>query len=163
MRDSYPKSLNILLKESNFSENILQTIQQHTQVLIKLNNSVLNLLPAEVKAYCRVVNYRQHILILEITNANRKVRLDYELPILLSTLRNTILPSISLIKVIINPSLSCKTSKKFLIIKKITIKSSKQIINKLSKESEKTIRKLAKKSPKKLKEKLEQLAELARN
>ena len=38
MRDSYPQSLNILLKENNHDSNTLQTIQQRAQALIKLNN-----------------------------------------------------------------------------------------------------------------------------
>ncbi|HGJ5884690.1 DUF721 domain-containing protein [Arsenophonus sp.] len=158
MRDSYPQSLNILLKESNLESNTLQTIQQRAQALIKLNNTVISLLPIELKACCRVANYRQHILILEVTNASRKVRLNYELPTLLSTLRNTILPSLSSINIMINPSLS---SKNCLSFQQIAIKPSKQIISQLSKESAKTIRNLAKRSPKKLKEKLERLAALA--
>ncbi|HGJ5873353.1 MULTISPECIES: DUF721 domain-containing protein [Arsenophonus] len=161
MRDSYPQSLNILLKENNFDSNTLQTIQQRAQALIKLNNTVISLLPVELKAWCRVANYRQHILILEVTNASRKTRLSYELPTLLSTLRNTILPSLSSINIMINPSLSSKNSENCLSIQQIAIKPSKQIISKLSKESAKTIRNLAKRSPKKLKEKLEQLAALA--
>ncbi|WGL97660.1 DciA family protein [Arsenophonus sp. aPb] len=161
MRDSYPQSLNILLKENNHDSNTLQTIQQRAQALIKLNNTVISLLPVELKAWCRVANYRQHILILEVTNASRKARLSYELPTLLSTLRNTILPSLSSINIMINPSLSSKNSKNCLSIQQIAIKPSKQIISKLSKESAKTIRNLAKRSPKKLKEKLERLAALA--
>ncbi|MGP1956444.1 MAG: DUF721 domain-containing protein [Arsenophonus sp. NC-PE1-MAG3] len=161
MRDSYPQSLNFLLRISNFNSNILQSIQERTQALIKLNNTVISLLPIELNDWCRVANYRQHILILEVTNANRKVRLNYELPVLLSTLRNTILPSLSSIKIKINPSLSSKNSKNCLLIQKIDIKPSKQIINKLSKESAKTIHNLAKRSPKKLKDKLERLAALA--
>ncbi|MGP1959470.1 MAG: DUF721 domain-containing protein [Arsenophonus sp. NC-TX2-MAG3] len=161
MRDSYPQSLNFLLKKNNFYSNPLQAIQQRTQALIKLNNAVISLLPIELNVWCRVANYRKHILILEVTNANRKVRLNYELPALLLTLRKTILPSLSSIKIKINPSLSSKNFKNSLSIHKIAIKPSKQIINKLSKESAKTIYNLAKRSPKKLKDKLERLAALA--
>lgn len=161
MRDSYPQSLNILLKENNFHSNTLQAIQQRAQALIKLNNIVINLISVELKYWCRVANYRQHILILEVTNASRKIRLSYELPTLLLTLRNTILPSLSSIKIMINPSLSSKNSKNCLSIQQIAIKPSKQIINMLSKESAKIICNLAKKSPNKLKEKLERLAALA--
>ncbi|MGP1924272.1 MAG: DUF721 domain-containing protein [Arsenophonus sp. NEOnobi-MAG3] len=162
MYDSYPQSLNLLLKESNLDSNTLQTIQQRSQALIKLNNTVISLVPIELKAWCRVANYRQDILILEVTNASRKIRLNYELPTLLLILRKTILPYLSSIKIIINPSLSSKNSKNFLLIQQIaTIKPSKKIISKLTKESAKTIRNLAKRSPKKLKEKLERLAALA--
>ncbi|MFV9996598.1 MAG: DUF721 domain-containing protein [Arsenophonus endosymbiont of Dermacentor nuttalli] len=161
MRDSYPQSLAILLKESKFDSNTLQTIQKRAQALIKLNHTVLSLLPSELKAWCRVANYRQHILILEVTNASRKTRLNYELPTLLSTLRDTILPSLSSINIMINPSLSAKNSKNCLSIQQIAIKPTQQIISKLNEESAKTIRNLAKRSPKKLKEKLERLAALA--
>ncbi|MGP1931171.1 MAG: DUF721 domain-containing protein [Arsenophonus sp. ET-YP4-MAG3] len=112
MRNNYPKSLNSLLKENNFDSNPLKTIKQHAQILIKLNNIIINLLPIEIKDYCRIANYRQDILILEITNASRKIRLNYELPMLFSILRNSILPSLSLIKIKINPSLLSKNLKK---------------------------------------------------
>ncbi|MFP3029008.1 MAG: DUF721 domain-containing protein [Arsenophonus sp.] len=162
MCDNYPQSLNVLLKETNLNSNALQTIQQRAQALIKLNNTVISLLPIELKEWCRVANYRQHILILEVTNASRKIRLNYELPALLLTLRKTVLPSLSLIKIIINPSLSSKNLKNYLSNQQIAIKPSKEIISKLTKESAKTIHNLAKRSPKKLKEKLERLAALAR-
>ncbi|XZQ54803.1 MAG: DUF721 domain-containing protein [Arsenophonus sp.] len=161
MRDNYPQSLNFLLKVNNLDSSALQAIKKHGHALIKLNNIIINLLPIEVKDFCRVANYRQDILILEIKNASRKIRLNYELPTLLSRLRNTILPSLSSIKIIINPSLLSENSKNLLLIKNITINSSNGIISKLSKESAKIIYNLANKSPKKLKEKLDRLAALA--
>ncbi|MGP1939035.1 MAG: DUF721 domain-containing protein [Arsenophonus sp. ET-DL9-MAG3] len=112
MSNNYPKSLNSLLKVNNFDSNTLKTIKQHSQTLIKLNNIIINLLPIEIKDWCRIANYRQHILILEITSASRKIRLNYELPMLFSILRNGILPSLSSIKIKINPSLLSKNSKK---------------------------------------------------
>lgn len=162
MCNNHPKSLNVLLKESNLYLKVLQTIQQRAQKLIKLNKTIISLIPIELKAWCRIANYRQHILILEVTNASRKARLSYELPTLLLTLRNTVLPSLSSIDIIINPSLSSKNSKNCLLIQKTTKKPQKQIISKLSKESAKAICNLAKRSPKKLKKKLEQLAILTK-
>ncbi|VAY02339.1 hypothetical protein ARADI_0373 [Arsenophonus endosymbiont of Aleurodicus dispersus] len=162
MRDSYPQSLTFLLKKSNIKLNTLKTIQQRAHALIKLNNTVISLLPLELKAWCKVANYRQHILIIEVTNASRKIRLNYELPRLVSKLRNTNLPFLSSINLKINPSLSSKKSKNYLAIQQIAITPPKQIISKLSKKSAKIISKLAKKSPKKLKEKLERLAALTK-
>ncbi|MFP3014393.1 MAG: DUF721 domain-containing protein [Arsenophonus sp.] len=161
MRNSYPQSLDILLKKNNLNSNILKTIQQHTNALIKLNHSVASILPIELNSWCRVINYRQHILILEVSSANRKARLNYELTTLFLRLRNSILPLLSSIKIIINPSLSYKNLKNCSLVHGMAIKSSKHIINKLSKESAKTIYNLSIKSPKKLKEKLENLVILA--
>ncbi|WP_348666539.1 DUF721 domain-containing protein [Arsenophonus symbiont of Ornithomya chloropus] len=108
MRNHYPQSLNFLFKKYHHDSNILNKIQEHAQKIIKLNNIILNLLPVSLKKWCRVANYRKYILILEVSNAHKKIQLNYELPILLLKLRNNILPSLSEIKVIINPSLSFK-------------------------------------------------------
>ncbi|WMY94819.1 MAG: DciA family protein [Arsenophonus sp.] len=108
MRDNYPESLDILFKKYHYNANGLNKIQKHAQKIIKLNNIIVNLLPISLKNWCRVANYRQHILILEVSDANKKIQLHYELPILLLKLRNDILPYLSKIKVIINPSLSSK-------------------------------------------------------
>ncbi|BGI51233.1 MAG: hypothetical protein ArsCj_5210 [Arsenophonus endosymbiont of Ceratovacuna japonica] len=160
MKNNYIKSLNILLKENNLNSSILKIIKQRIYVLIKINNTIIKLLPIEVNSLCQVANYHKNILFLEVINASRKIRLSYELPMLFSALRNTILPSLSLIKIIINPSLSLQNSKNYLPIKKIAITPSKQIINKLSIKSAKIVLNLAKKSPQKLKEKLESLVNL---
>ncbi|MDT9587496.1 MAG: DciA family protein [Candidatus Arsenophonus melophagi] len=148
MRDSYPQPLNILLKANNFAENTLQIIQQRVQFLIKLNNTVIALLPVELKSWCLVANYRQNILIIEVTNASRKTRLNYELPTLLETLRNSILPSLSSINIMINPASFYEDRKYCFSTQKKTIKPLKKIINKISQENGKTITKLASRSQK---------------
>ncbi|WMY95442.1 MAG: DciA family protein [Arsenophonus sp.] len=112
MQDNYPQSLNVLFKKYHYNSNILNKIQQHAQKIMKLNNIILNLLPLALKKECRVANYRKCILILEVANANKKIQLYYELPILLLKLRNDILPSLSRIKIIINPSLLYKKNTK---------------------------------------------------
>ena len=54
------------------------------------------LLPAPLQGKCRAANYRNAILIIEVTNASWMTRLRYEIPSLLSALRKEILPSLSL-------------------------------------------------------------------
>lgn len=105
MKNNYPKSLDILLTEYKFKSHILQNIKQHSKNLIKINNIVLNLLPKKLKKWCHIANYRQKILILEVGNASRKIRIHYEIPRLIFKLRNSILPSLSTIEIIINPEI----------------------------------------------------------
>ncbi|WMY97163.1 MAG: DciA family protein [Arsenophonus sp.] len=112
MQNNYPQSLNILFKKYHYNSDILNNIQKHAQKIINLNNIILNLLPLSLKKECRVANYRKFILVLEISNANKKIQLHYELPLLFSKLRNSTLPSLSKIKIIINPSLSSKKLQK---------------------------------------------------
>ncbi len=113
MRDSYPQSLENILKELEGSnKSTLQLIQQRATILLKLNRTVMALLPAPLQGKCRVANYRNAILIIEVTNASWMTRLRYEIPSLLSALRKEILPSLSSIDIKINPSLSIKAGKK---------------------------------------------------
>lgn len=80
-------------------------IHEKAKLLIHLNEIVLNVLPKELRSKCRVANYRDFILVLEVINASRKIRLRFELPFLLKILKNSILPSLSSIHVIINPTI----------------------------------------------------------
>lgn len=160
MRDSYPQSLENILKElDGANKNTLQLIQQRATILLKLNRAVMALLPAPLQDKCRVANYRNAILIIEVTNASWLTRLRYEIPTLLSALRREILPSLSSIDIKINPSLSRKEEKRSLIS---SLKEQEPIKRRhLSLESAQSLKGLAEKSPKKLREKLERLAALA--
>ncbi|AMA65109.1 hypothetical protein AUT07_00555 [Candidatus Arsenophonus lipoptenae] len=150
MFHNYPQSLNTLLKSNKLNFKI----RNHALKLIKLNNKIINLLPEELKNSCRVANYRQEVLIIEVKNAARKARLNFELPIIILKLRNTILPSLSAINITINPSLICKNSNNYLSNIPNTINLSNKAI---SKKSANMILKLAKTSPKNLQKKLKSL------
>ena len=61
MRDSYPQSLENILKELEGSnKSTLQLIQQRATILLKLNRTVMALLPAPLQGKYRVANYRSH-------------------------------------------------------------------------------------------------------
>lgn len=160
MRDSYPQSLEKILNElEDSNKSTLQLIQQRATILLKLNRAVIALLPSPLQGKCRVANYRNAILIIEVINASWLTRLRYELPSLLSALRQEILPSLSSIDIKINPALRTKEEKRSLVssIKEQDAKKRRY----LSLESAQSLKYLAEKSPKKLREKLERLAALA--
>ncbi|MBE8595746.1 DUF721 domain-containing protein [Xenorhabdus sp. BG5] len=167
MRDSRPQSLDKLFEDAaTVGKSPLQIIQQHAIALLKLNRAVLSLLPAQLHPWCRVANYRKQILILEAGNASWMTRLRYEIPVLLSTLRSEILPSLSSIDIRINPSLMVKCDNNEQRFSKLSTKASSNDNQELPKrqlthESAKTLMMLAENSPEKLKKKLERLAALA--
>ncbi|MGL5006186.1 MAG: DUF721 domain-containing protein [Plesiomonas sp.] len=101
MRDHRPQPL-----EALFTESHLQNVQQRAIALLKLNQTVKALLPAELHPHCRVANFRQSILILEITNASFALRLRYLIPALLSELRRQTLPTLVTIEHRINPRMA---------------------------------------------------------
>ncbi|MCX2588676.1 MULTISPECIES: DUF721 domain-containing protein [Proteus] len=160
MRDSYPQSLEkIFIELEGSNKSTLQLIQQRATILLKLNRAVMALLPIPLRDKCRVANYRNAILIIEVANASWLTRLRYETPSLLSALRQEILPSLSSIDIKINPSLGIKQEKRSLIS---SLKEQAPIKRRhLSLESAQSLKYLAEKSPKKLREKLERLAALA--
>ncbi|EEG85406.1 MULTISPECIES: DUF721 domain-containing protein [Proteus] len=160
MRDSYPQSLEkIFIELEGSNKSTLQLIQQRATILLKLNRAVMALLPVPLRDKCRVANYRNAILIIEVANASWLTRLRYETPSLLSALRQEILPSLSSIDIKINPSLGIKQEKRSLIS---SLKEQAPIKRRhLSLESAQSLKYLAEKSPKKLREKLERLAALA--
>ncbi|MBG2800786.1 DUF721 domain-containing protein [Proteus sp. DFP240708] len=160
MRDSYPQSLEkIFIELEGSNKSTLQLIQQRATILLKLNRAVMALLPVPLRDKCRVANYRNAILIIEVANASWLTRLRYETPSLLSALRQEILPSLSSIDIKINPSLGVKQEKRSLIssLKEQEPKKKRH----LSLESAQSLKYLAEKSPKKLRERLERLAALA--
>ncbi|XBS70535.1 DciA family protein [Acerihabitans sp. KWT182] len=165
MRDSRPQSIDILLGSLTTPErSSLRHIQQRAEALLKLNRAVAGILPAPLKPWCRVANFRQGILILETANASWMMRLRYEQSSLLSALRAQILPSLSSIDIRINPTLATKGHQIIQNQGKPLSPGGGQFEGKkrkLSPQSGETIRHLAARSPEKLKEMLERLAKLA--
>ncbi|PHM46424.1 hypothetical protein Xmau_00837 [Xenorhabdus mauleonii] len=167
MRDSRPQSLDALFEDAaSVGKTPLQAIQKHAIALLKLNRAVLSLLPAQLHPWCRVANYRKQILVLEAGNASWMTRLRYEIPVLLSTLRSEILPSLSSIDIKINPSLMVKCNNNAQGFTKSSSNASDNDNKKLPKrqlthESAETLIMLAERSPEKLKKRLERLAALA--
>lgn len=105
MRGSYPQPIYKLLNNAAESsdQTFLSQIKQRALMLLKLNHTINTLLPVSLRPWCRVVNLRHNILVLETANASWMMRLLYEKNKLLSTLRTQILPSLSAIDIRINP------------------------------------------------------------
>lgn len=157
MRNSHPQLLDQVFNETSF----LKSIQQRAAAIAKLNYTIKGLLPAQLHPYCRVANYRNHILILETANANWLMRLRYEQMNLLSTLRATVLPSLASIDIKINPSLANYTEKNTINTVDSNNVAPSKIYRKLSTKSAEYLTQLAQDCPDNLRNKLERLAALA--
>jgi len=181
MRQSYPQLLNVLfndtitekysllsyLKKDNselHSMHSMHSVQQHIVTLLKLNEAVQEFLPLKLQPWCRVANYRQNILVLEVANASWMMALRYQQLYLLSTLREKILSSLLSIDIRINPALMVSDYKIMKDITKLAENVEKPVLlnRRLSMKSAIELRKLANRSPKKLRIILERLASLAR-
>ncbi|WP_025738860.1 DUF721 domain-containing protein [Salinivibrio socompensis] len=100
MRDHRPRStLHLLESDPN-------NIAQRAVELAKLNKLILALLPGETSKACRVANYRDGVLVIEVGSAAWAMRLNYERQHLLSVLRTKGLASLMTIDVNINPALA---------------------------------------------------------
>ena len=162
MRDSHPQALFDVLEESLAkTSNTLQTIQRNAKAILKLNRVVKSLLPAEIKPMCRVANYRNNIMVIEVANASWMTRLNYEKINLLSALRSSILPSLSSIDIRINPDLIRKSKQNSSLNKQSVNQKENRNQRQISTQTAEQLLRLAKKSPKGLKEKFERLAALA--
>ncbi len=101
MRNSEPQSL-----ENLFNGGTLTNIQERSFVLSRLNHLVYHYLPLHLQHCCRVANYRQSILIIEVSSASWLTRLRYEQGKLLLALRQNGLSGLASIQYKINPVLN---------------------------------------------------------
>ncbi|MFQ1016362.1 DUF721 domain-containing protein [Gilliamella sp. Occ3-1] len=106
MRYNEPQMLTSILAQ-NFS---LSKIQDRTNALNSLAKVVNDLLQSPMNQQCRVANYRQGVMILEVSTASWLTRLKYEQSNLISEIRKNILPSLSSIQYQINPDISVRWS-----------------------------------------------------
>lgn len=101
MRNSEPQSLNNL-----FNGFTLANIQTRSIALSRLNKMIYCYLPIHLHHCCRVANYRQSILIIEVCSAGWLTRLRYEQEKLLLALRQNGLSGLASIQYKINPVLN---------------------------------------------------------
>ncbi|OAN16577.1 hypothetical protein A3K86_10450 [Photobacterium jeanii] len=99
MRDHRPQTPASLLDDST-----LGNIQQRAIALAKLNDAVKQHL--NCAAHCRVSNYRQQTLIIEVSSASWSMRLNFERNSLIIKLREQLLPKLQNIEVKVNPALA---------------------------------------------------------
>lgn len=163
MRNSYPQSINSLfINTTKYKCSSLFYIHKRTAWILKLNGIVNILLPASLRPWCRVGNFRNGIIILECANASWMMRLCYEKTQLLSALRVKTLASLSSIDIKINPILAIK-SKSNSYVKKYMIHNSSENLLVFSLQSAKSVRYVASRSEGRLQKLLEQLASLIEN
>lgn len=105
MRKKHPISLYFILNRNIINLHSFKRIQSHSKIIIYLNKIVSNLLPIDMIKYCKVANYRQKILVLEVKNNKYKKKIQYEKQKLLLNLRKKILPSLFSIEIKTHSSL----------------------------------------------------------
>lgn len=153
MRYNEPQMLLSILSQRTW----LSEIKERTLVLSKLADVIDELLPSLLKLQYRIANYRQGVLVLEVSSASWLTRLKYEQSNLLSGIRKQMLPSLSSIQYKINPDISSQHSK-------MINDSSKDatIIRVLNPQSAIYLYALAESAPDKLKKQLIKLANHAK-
>ncbi|OCG06627.1 hypothetical protein A9G13_10205 [Gilliamella sp. wkB178] len=153
MRLNEPQKLATLLTQ----DSSLSQIKERTFALYKLAILVNDLLPHALNQQCRVANYRQGILIIEVSSANWLTRLKYEQENIISVLRKRILPSLSSIQYQINPDITVHSLE---VVNHLSKKS--KSFNFITTESASFLYALAEDAPDKLKKQLIKLANHAK-
>ena len=153
MRDNEPKVLTSLLSQGA----LLSKIKDRTIALSQLTKVIDELLPTPLNQQYRVANYRQGVLILEVSSASWLTRLKYEQGNLLSGIRQKILPSLSSIQYKINPTIATNYSQSVILSDKNV-----KISNVISKQTAIYLNAIAEQAPDKLKKQLIKLANHAK-
>lgn len=153
MRDNEPKVLTSLLSQGA----LLSKIKERTVALSQLTKVIDELLPTPLNQQYRVANYRQGVLILEVSSASWLTRLKYEQGNLLSGIRQKILPSLSSIQYKINPTIATSYSQSVILSDKNV-----KISNVISKQTAIYLNAIAEQAPDKLKKQLIKLANHAK-
>ena len=153
MRDNEPKVLTSLLSQGA----LLSKIKERTVALSQLTKVIDELLPTPLNQQYRVANYRQGVLILEVSSASWLTRLKYEQGNLLSGIRQKILPSLSSIQYKINPTIATNYSQSVILSDKNV-----KISNVISKQTAIYLNAIAEQAPDKLKKQLIKLANHAK-
>ena len=153
MRDNEPKVLTSLLSQGA----LLSKIKERTVALSQLTKVIDELLPTPLNQHYRVANYRQSVLILEVSSANWLTRIKYEQSNLISGIREKILPSLSSIQYKINPTIATNYSQSVNLSD-----NNVKIENVLSKQTAIYLNVVAEKAPDKLKKQLIKLANHAK-
>lgn len=153
MRGNEPKVLTSLLSQGA----LLSKIKDRTIALSQLTKIIDELLPPPLIQQYRVANYRQGVLILEVSSASWLTRLKYEQGNLLSGIRQKILPSLSSIQYKINPTIATSYSQSVILSDKNV-----KISNVISKQTAIYLNAIAEQAPDKLKKQLIKLANHAK-
>lgn len=148
MRDHRPT-----LTEDIISKSKLAGIQEHAAQIHKLNQTVLELLPQDIRRYCRVANCRGSQLIIEVANAAIKMKLSYDRLHLLSQLRQKGFARLINIDINVRPELYTNEPN--------MVEEKKPERPPLSQATADNLNMLAQMAPDKIKKRLQNIAKLA--
>ncbi|OQQ01551.1 hypothetical protein BK412_18020 [Vibrio campbellii] len=100
MRDHRPTSTDDLIAESQFKQ-----IQEHAGEIMQLNQALQEILPKGTADHCRVANVRNGHLLIDVSSAAIKMKIDYDRLMILNKLRTQGYAKLMSVEVRINPSL----------------------------------------------------------
>lgn len=151
MRDHRPVSTETILSKSTMSQ-----LQARAQEISALNNAIQSILSTNITEHCRVANIKSSTLILEVTSAAIKMRLDRDRLYLLNQLRQQGYARLISIEIKINPSL-------YRVQPRVKEKPEHSLSPPISDTTASYLRIIAHHAPDKLKKRLESLAQLAQS
>jgi hypothetical protein len=100
MRDHRPTSTEDLIAESRLSQ-----FQEHAGEILLLNRALQEILPKGTADHCRVANVRGGHLLIDVSSAAIKMKIDYDRLMILNKLRSQGHAKLMSVEVRINPSL----------------------------------------------------------
>ncbi|HCG8601021.1 TPA: DUF721 domain-containing protein [Vibrio parahaemolyticus] len=100
MRDHRPTSTEDVIAESQFKQ-----IQEHAGEILQLNQALQTILPKGTADHCRVANIRNDHLLIDVSSAAIKMKIDYDRLMILNKLRTQGYAKLISVDVRINPSL----------------------------------------------------------
>ena len=101
MRDHRPQPANDFFNNTRFKD-----LQEKAIILSKLSHVLKEALPSGCEDHCRVANYRQGSLVIEVSGSVWATRINYERIAILSAFRRHGLPGLSNLEIKINPDLA---------------------------------------------------------
>lgn len=115
MRKQRPTPVNHLLADDRLGQKndtpALYRIKQHSLNLIKINKIIFNQLDAPLRDIYQVANYRQGLLVIEISNANWLLPMRAQQAQLTQALRQQVLADLVAIEIKIAPRLASKLAR----------------------------------------------------
>ncbi|OIQ23691.1 DUF721 domain-containing protein [uncultured Vibrio sp.] len=151
MRDHRPTLTQELLSDSKFDK-----LQQHAQEILTINQELTRFLPPYMGKHCRAANVRGSHLLLEVSSASMKMKLDYDRLTLLNHLRSAGFAKLISVEIRINPSLYHQQE---------TSKNKDDQFKKrapLSENAAQSLLVIAESAPQKIRDRLERIAKLAK-
>ncbi len=153
IRDHRPQPANDFFNNTRFKD-----LQEKALILSKLSNVLKDTLPAGCEDHCRVANYRQGSLIIEVSTSAWATRINYQRLAILSEFRRHGLPGLSNLEVKINPDLA----RSFIGEKPEVYKTEKQARRELSAAAASALEIVAETASPKLKKRLQSIAALSK-